>query len=47
MPITPVTREAEIRTAVLGQLVQKVSKTPSQSTSQTWWYTIIPATEET
>jgi hypothetical protein len=44
----PITQEAEIgKTVVQGQPRHKVSETPSQPTSQSWWYaSVIPATQE-
>jgi hypothetical protein len=39
-PVIPATWEAEIgRIFIQGQPRQKVSKTPSQQVSWTWWYT--------
>jgi hypothetical protein len=49
IPVVSATGEAEIRRIVVqGHPRQKVSKTPSQPTSQLWWFTpVIPAMRET
>jgi hypothetical protein len=48
MAVIPPTQEAEIRRiAGRGQLIQNVSKIPSQQRSQAWWYMlVISATQQ-